>query len=172
MFPAGMWERSNPFWEFEVNSMSKNMKKILLRGLLGIPLGITIEHLIALVISLSLADGRFHAVTPYLAQQCGSEAMAVLWSTVGCALLGAVSAGSSVIFEMERWSILRQTVTHLVVLGGAYFTAAFTLGWYEPNLKQILFSLLIFCSTYVGIWLAQYWGYLKKIRQINEKLES
>ena len=47
--------------------------KVIKRGLVGAPLGVTISLLIALVISAVIGDGNFHPVAAELADGAGSE---------------------------------------------------------------------------------------------------
>lgn len=53
-------------------------KKIVLRRLLGAPLGIVISYVVTLVISLMIGKRTFHPVTPGLIETAGSELNAVL----------------------------------------------------------------------------------------------
>ena len=48
-------------------------KQIIYRGLLGLPLGIAVGFIIALVISMCINDGRFYPVQPELMERMGSE---------------------------------------------------------------------------------------------------
>ena len=88
-------------------------KQVILRGLFGAPIGLFITTAIAIGISYSVGNGNFYPVAPALAEHCGSELNAVFFQTVMSLLYGAVFGGASAIWEMERWSLLRQTVTHL-----------------------------------------------------------
>ena len=64
-------------------------KELLLRGLLGIPLGIAIGHLITVFSSLFWGTGAFYPCMPAFAAQVGSEAQAVLLQTALCGLVAA-----------------------------------------------------------------------------------
>ena len=46
-------------------------KKLLLRGLLGVPLGIAIGHIITVIVSLCIGDGLFYPVRPELVRCAG-----------------------------------------------------------------------------------------------------
>ena len=101
-------------------------KKILLRGLIGLPVGISIGHLISVITSLIWGGGAYSPCVPELVSSVGNEVGAVLLQTILCAIIGAVFAGASLIWEIERWSIARQT--------GVYFLFFFPppiscIGW-------------------------------------------
>ena len=57
-------------------------KKIILRSLLGMPIGMTISYLITILVSLAMADGNYYPVVPELTQACGSEMTAILFQTL------------------------------------------------------------------------------------------
>ena len=86
-------------------------KKLLLRGALGFPIG----YVITICISLMWAGGYYSPCAPELAEALGNEISAVILQALLCGLLGAGFAASSVIWEMESWSLVRQT--------GVYFTS-------------------------------------------------
>ena len=75
-------------------------KQIIYRGLLGLPLGIAVGFIIALVISMCINDGRFYPVQPELMERMGSELNAVIFQTVSCGVLGAGFAMASVIWQI------------------------------------------------------------------------
>ena len=61
-------------------------KKLLLRGLLGVPLGIAIGHIITVIVSLCIGDGLFYPVRPELVGAMRGELNAVLLQTALCYL--------------------------------------------------------------------------------------
>lgn len=90
----------------------KVMADIVVRCLNGAPIGIAINTVIAIVVSLLAGDGTFYAVVPELADDCGTELNAVILQAIFSLLYGAAWGGASIIWQMEEWSLLRQTVTH------------------------------------------------------------
>lgn len=48
-------------------------KKILMRGLFGLPTGIAIGFVITLIISICIGNGSFYPVTPELIDATGNE---------------------------------------------------------------------------------------------------
>ena len=95
----------------------------------------------------------------------------------GCAvsvvrLVGAVFAGSSVIWEVETWSLFRATATHFCIVTPLFWIVSLLLGWCSLNLWGMLLYLGIFLCIYLSIWLSQYSVYRRKIRKINQKLQE
>ena len=85
-------------------------------------------------------------------------------------LVGAVFAGSSVIWEVESWSLLRATATHFCITTPTFWVVSLLLGWCGLNLWGALSYLGIFLAIYVSIWLSQYFAYRRKIEKINRNL--
>lgn len=56
-------------------------KKVLLRALLGAPIGLSIGFLVTLLVSAGFGDGKFYPVTPELTALCGMELRAVAVQT-------------------------------------------------------------------------------------------
>ena len=101
-------------------------KKIIKRSLLGFPLGITMGYLITILISLGWANGYYSPCVPELISLMGNEINAVIFQTILCGILGVGFAASSVIWEMDSWSIVKQTgiyfsIISVIMLPIAYF---------------------------------------------------
>lgn len=147
-------------------------KKIILRSLLGAPIGLAVNYLITVLISLAVADGNFYPVVPELAADCGSEMNAVLLQTLFSIIYGAVWGGASGIWETERWSLLRMTVTHLLICSIITFPIAYLMRWMPHNIMGILLYFGIFGAIYLFIWISQYQAIKRNIRQINHKMQE
>lgn len=148
------------------------LKKVLLRCLFGAPLGLAIGTVITIVISLFVGDGTYYAVVPELIRDCGSEINAVVFQSVLSLIYGAAWAGATVVWEKERWSILKQTVIHLIICSAATFPIAYFARWMPHNANGVLLYFGIFVVIYIGIWLSQYSAMKKKVEQINERLNK
>jgi hypothetical protein len=127
---------------------------------------------ITIIISLTVGDGHYHPVVPRLITDTGSEMNAVLLQAVSSLVFGAAWAGASVIWEKENWSILKQSVLHLVISSVATFPIAYLMRWMSHDVKGILLYFGIFFGIYIAIWLSQYSSMKKRIQQINEKINS
>lgn len=147
-------------------------RKILLRSLLGAPLGVAVSYLIMLFISLAVGEGRFYPVPPELASDFGNEMNAVLAQTVCSMLYGAVFAGASVIWEAESWSLLRMTVTHLIAVSLVTLPTAWFMRWMSRSFAGIAVWAAVFFGIYAVIWLSKYSVMKKRIRQLNEHLHG
>lgn len=147
-------------------------KKIIIRCLLGAPIGLAISTLITIIFSLLYGDGNYYPVVPELISDCGNEINAVLLQAVCSFIYGAAFAGASAIWELEDWSILRQTVTHLVICSAGTFPIAYFMRWMPHNTPGFLLYFGIFFGIYAFIWLSKYTATKKRIEQMNAKLKE
>ncbi|MBR2807397.1 MAG: DUF3021 domain-containing protein [Oscillospiraceae bacterium] len=145
-------------------------KKILLRCLLGAPLGLAISTIITIFISYAMGDGSYYAVVPELVRDCGSEINAVALQAVCSLLYGAAWAGASLIWEADGWSLLKMTVTHLLICSLATFPVAYLMRWMDHSLSGIALYFGIFLATYAVIWITQYSAMKRKIDELNSSL--
>ena len=95
-------------------------KKVILRSLIGAPIGLSISFIITLIISVIINKGEYYPVVPQLTALCGNELNAVVIQTICSLLYGASFGGASVIWEIENWSLLKQTVIHCLVISRLY----------------------------------------------------
>ena len=115
--------------------MKKELVSRIVGGLLG---GIVICYLITIGISISLGDGNFYPCVPSLVKRFGNEITAVIVQTILSALLGAGFAGSSLIWEKDEWSILKQTSIYFAIVTVLMMTVAYVCEWMEHSVKGVL----------------------------------
>lgn len=147
-------------------------KKIICRCLNGAPIGIAIGFVITVFISLSVGDGMYYPVVPELAVDFGSEISAVLIQTLCCMVYGAVFAGGSVIWDMERWSLTRMTLTHLAVISLTALPIAWLMRWMEHSPKGVALYIAAFFGIYALIWITQYSVMKKRVKEWNEQIRK
>lgn len=147
-------------------------KNIILRSITGFPIGITIGYLITIFISLIWADGYYSPCVPELITVMGNEINAVLLQALLCGLLGVGFSVSSVIWEMDNWSIVVQTgvyfaITSVIMMPIAYFTY-----WMEHSLKGFLSYFGIFVLIFVIVWIVQYMIGRRIVKNLNTNLHK
>ena len=137
-------------------------KEALFRGLLGVPLGIALGHIISLLASLGLAGGEFSPCVPSLVQAMGSEVAAVALQTGLSGLLGAAFGAGS---------LVKQTGVYFLIGSLAMLPIAYLAHWMEHSLRGILGYFLIYLAIFAGIWAIQYLTWRRRIGKLNQKLE-
>ena len=147
-------------------------KKIIMRALLGAPIGLAISTIISSAISYARGGGSYRAIVPELAADCGSELSAVTLQALCSLLYGAAFAGASVIWEREEWSLTKMTLTHLLVCSLATFPIAYCMYWMEHSVSGVLLYFGVFLMIYAAIWLGQYSSIKRKLDAINRKMSE
>lgn len=145
-------------------------KQILLRGMLGFPLGLAMGYLITIFISLTVSDGRYYPCVPELAAVMGNEINAVLLQAVLCGILGAGFGACSVIWEIENWGIVKQTGIYFSIISVIMLPIAYVSYWMEHSLKGILGYFGIFVLIFAAVWIVQYTAAKHNVRKMNETL--
>ena len=87
-------------------------------------------------------------------------------------LLGAVNVGTTTIYTLERWDVLRCTLVHFAIAMTTFCAVGFTLGWLSPRNPASLWMLAACVIAYFIIWLIMYLRYRRQIRRINEALKG
>ena len=87
-------------------------------------------------------------------------------------LYGAAAMGSTVIYDVEEWSIARATATHFLLSFALYFLLVITMGWFRLDDPVFWIVVAVMAAAYVLIWLVQYLSYRRTIRNMNENLEK
>ncbi len=152
-------------------------KKVISRCLIGAPIGLFVCHLILIIISVfinlfTLRKGEFFSAPPSLITLCGNELNAVIIQTICSLIMGAAFAGASVIWEVENWSLLKQTILHFLVISVSTLPIAYCMYWIPHTFRGILIYIAIFFFIYFSIWIGRYFTMKKKIQAINDKIKS
>ena len=145
-------------------------RQIVLRSLLGFPLGLAIGYMITIIISLIFADGYYYPCVPELITTMGSEINAVLLQAFLFGVLGSGFAAASVIWEIEDWGLVKQTGIYFLIVSVIMMPIAFVTHWMEHSMKGILSYFGIFFIIFVAIWIIQYAIAKHNVKKMNDVL--
>ena len=148
------------------------MKKALLRGLIGFPIGVTIGYAITILISLAFGKGHYSPVVPAMTEQFGSEITAVILQFFLCGMMGVAFAAMSVIWESEKLNLAAQSGINFLLSVCTMIPIAYVCHWMEHSIEGALSYFGVFAAIYASIWVAMYFVYRAKIRQINADLNK
>lgn len=146
------------------------MKKIIVRALLGTPIGITIGYLITVIISVIAGEGEYYPCVPGFVETVGSEINAVVIQTLLCAIMGAGFGAASLIWEADKWSIARQLGTAFAVYAVILLPIAYITQWMEHSVTGVLSYFGIFVISFVFVWAVQYAAWKIRINKINSRI--
>lgn len=147
------------------------LKKILSRALSSAVACMLINQLVGIVRSLVAGDGRYSPVTPAFEARFPDTTTAVIVQLLLIGLVGATFAACSVIFEIERWSFLKQGALHLLITS-AVGVPVCLFCWMPESASGAAWLVGSWVSCYVVTWLAQYLIYRHRVRQLNEKIRE
>ncbi len=150
---------------------NSKLKKIVKNGVFGLPLGVTIGHVISILISLRWGQGYYSPCVPQMAEVMGSEIGAVVLQTALCGLLGASFGATAVIWENETWSIMKQTGIYYANDSAVMMLVAYLCYWMEHSVAGFLSYFGIFTAIFVLIWLIQCTRVRRDLKKINSRLK-
>lgn len=147
------------------------LKKMSIRAAGGFAYGVLVGQIIAIIISLSFGDGKFHQVLPEFRALFENEITAVIVQMILTGIVGTVFATTSIVFEIEKWSVLKQYLVHFFITA-AFWIPIVYLCWMPQNAQGILIYLANFLGVYVINWLIQYFIAKNDVKKINAKINA
>ncbi len=147
-------------------------KKALRRGLVGIPVGVFIGYSITVITSLIWGQGRYSPVVPAFQEAVGAQSAAVALQWLLCCVMGFVFAAASCIWEVERWSLTRQTVLHFLAVSLTMLPIVLACRWAAFIPGGILGYFGVFIAIYAAIWLITTLSVRRQVRAANRKLRG
>ena len=152
--------------------MKKITTKIIARAALGFPIGITIGYGITIITSLIWAGGYYSPCVPELIAVMGNEINAVLLQALLCGFVGTGFSASSVIWEMERWSLVKQTGIYFLIVSVIMLPVAYLLYWMEHSIIGFFTYFGIFLLIFAVFWLVQFAIGRHFVHRMNERLNQ
>ena len=146
------------------------LKRTLRLAFTGFILGMAIGNIIAIVTSYA-AGGEVLAFSPELLEKTGSAAAALLLQTLLSGLMGAVSFGGVILYEIDSLPLPAVSIIHCAMILAVYYPIAFSLYWLEPTVRDAGMMGCIMIAVYAVIWLIMYIRYRMEVRGMNERLE-
>ena len=144
------------------------LKKSLLRGLSSYFICVTATVIGSLI---SVLCGSPQTCMPAFVERVGSELVATLLQPLLIGLIGFAFGAGSVLFEIERWSFLKQGVMHLAITAAVWIIVE--LICFSPITPPVVLSFVISSAvTYAITWGVQYLVYRSQVRRLNEKIHE
>lgn len=148
-----------------------HFKNVILRGLIGVPIGIALSVTIPLCISLSF--GELMLVPPEMLEHFnGCELSAFTNQYILSCIIGFTFAAASCIFEVDQWSMALQTFIHFLIVSLVFLPVSILAGWMGTTPLAIAIYFAIFIMIYLTIWLIQYFSWKRKIKRLNQQLKK
>lgn len=145
-------------------------KKLLLRGIVGFPVGVAIGYIITIWISLGWGDGNYMPCQPALVSMMGNEIRAVMLQAFLSGLIGTGVAGSAIVWDIEEWSLIKQTGVYFFLNAFIMMPIAYFMYWMEHSVAGVVSYVVIFVLIFVVIWVISYTTGRYNVRKMNESL--
>ena len=142
------------------------------RSLMGFPIGITIGQFITILISLKWGNGDYSPYVPELASAMGSEIHAIILQSILCGILGMGFAAASFIWQIDHWSIVRQTGIYFLTISIIMLPIAYFAYWMEHSLVGFLSYFGVFVFIFVILWVITYVMGRYNVKRMNGKLQQ
>jgi len=143
-------------------------KKVLLRGACSYCVSVALTLFISLILVLC---GAPRVCTPAFVERAGGEIAAVMLQPL---LLGLIAFGfgpGSVLFEIDRWSFLKQGAAHLALTAAVWIIVE--LICFTPITPPVVVSFTASAAfTYAVTWGVQYFVWRAQVRRLNEKIHK
>ena len=88
--------------------------------------------------------------------------------TILCGILGTGFAMASVIWEIDSWSLAKQSGINFSIACVTMFPIAYITNWMKHNAIGILSYVGIFVAIFVITWLVQYFVWKRKVKRMND----
>ncbi|GLB46302.1 DUF3021 domain-containing protein [Philodulcilactobacillus myokoensis] len=146
--------------------MMKYIKALFAFAFSGIIIGLFISLGFSLIYRINYLPSD-----PGFVNRFANSSVALLVSMLIWAMIGILFGLSSLIFKIDHWSLLKQTITHAVVTYICFSILAILAGWFPFNLIMFIYFTIIFIIIYIFIWIAERLKYHALINDINRKLK-
>ncbi len=103
---------------------------------------------------------------------CKTELNAVLIETLLIIIVGMFFAGSSVVWDIDEWNLIKQTLVYFFI----NLIPVLVLYWFNNmktfTVKSFIISYLVYTFIFVGIWIFKYLSHRKSVNDINQGLKK
>ncbi|MCM3342109.1 DUF3021 domain-containing protein [Paenibacillus sp. MER TA 81-3] len=147
------------------------LKKLLSRAAGGFAYGVLVGQVVQIIISLSLGEGKFMPVISDFRSLFENETTAVIAQMILTGIIGVAFATSSVVFDIPKWSLLKQYVVHFCITAIVWVPIVI-ICWMPKTYKSIIILGVNFLGTYLITWFIQYTISKKDIQEINAAIKA
>ena len=100
-----------------------------------------------------------------------SHGLFMLKQIIGSMIYGAIAMGGSIVYEIERWSVVRATATHYILTMSSFLVINHLLGWFGTGIWLVV-AFVGLTLGYVIIWIVQSVQYSREVKNMNDELEQ
>lgn len=146
------------------------LKKIFYRAAISAPIATVVHQIITIIVSIARGDGRYFPIAPAFASLFSNDITPIVVQLILVGLIGATFAGSSVLFDIESWSFLKQGFWHLAITSVVLIPVCL-LCWRPVNFTSAMALVISWLFVYGCTWLSQYFTWRCRIRKLNARIQ-
>ena len=136
----------------------KLLKEILIRGLQGISIGVTLIYTMIFIFILVSGQNQIISSSFFIKQY------------IAGAVIGFTFGVLNLLYQVDKLGIIGATIIHFIGICIVFFPIGYYVNWIGPNSMTIIEALIILMISYFFIWLICYLGWKKEIDNINRSL--
>ena len=102
----------------------------------------------------------------------GNQLNAVILQTILCAILGGGFAMASVIWEIDSWSLAKQSSVYFLVISVVMLPIAYFANWMKHSITGVLSYVGIFVMIFAAVWISQYLLWKRRIKKMNARIHG
>lgn len=141
-------------------------KKSLIRGLCSFCISVTVTVFVGMIAGLCGAE---FVCTPEFVARVGSNLTAAYLQPILLGLIGFAFGAGSVLFEIERWSFLKQGAAHMAITAAVWIPVE--LICFSPVTPPVVLTFTISAAaTYAITWSAKYFVWRAQVRRLNSRI--
>lgn len=148
------------------------IKKALTRAISGFFYSIGINVVIVAILMTVVTKPGFVPAHPEFVAKFSSELEAIITQCILIGLTSAAFGGWSVILEMERISLLLQSILYFIVTAMVWIPVAIYCWDFGENLSTFISIITSYLISYAVTWMIQYRLCQRNIEAINRKIEQ
>ena len=130
--------------------------KLIIKSLLGAVLSMLIS---TILLAINVSNGEIITSGSW-----------VLAQFIGSALMGAICMGSSVVYEVERWGLVKVTLIHYSIALIAFAVTSVFLNWFTGI--RLLIAVGVYTGAYALVWLLEFILWKNEIKKMNRELKA
>lgn len=147
-------------------------KQILLRALCSFCVTGTVNTIIMLVMAYAMPSYQHTPFMPDFLACFPSESVAFGVETLLISMIGAAFGGCSVIYDMEKWSFLKQGLIHFIITTAVWFPITMFI-WNAIKYPTAGFGIMgSYSFVYATTWIMSGIKNKKQIEEINRQLQE
>lgn len=133
--------------------------------------GFLISVSVSMIVELVIAQSMGRGVTPGFAARFSCETAAALAQLGLVGIIGMTFAGAALVYEIEKWSYLKQGLVHFLITAAVWMPIAW-LCWSPVRGIGLAFTIIGWTLTYAVNWLVQYLLARRRIRELNRSISA